>query len=76
MLRSHFEPIGLEEIEEAVRAYQAYVESFAREKVLLYPLSYVITKGEADLSHVDCWYERDPGERLGDYSLYRLKLRQ
>jgi hypothetical protein len=76
MLSFHFEPIRPEEIEEAVTAYQAYVESFTHEKVLLYPLSYVITKGEADLSRIDLWYERDAGERFGEYSLYRLKLRQ
>jgi hypothetical protein len=76
MLSFHFEPIRPEEIEAAVREYQTYVESFEREKVLLRPLTYVITRGESDLSHVDLWYERDAGERIGDYNLYRLKLRK
>ena len=76
MLSFHFESIRSEEIEEEVRAYQGYVDSFAREKVLLHQLTYVVTKGESDLSHVDLWYERDVGERYGDYSLYRLKLRE
>jgi hypothetical protein len=76
MLSFHFEPIRPEEVEEEVMAYQGYVDSFAREKVLLHQLTYVVTKGESDLSHIDLWYERDAGERFGDYVLYRLKLRQ
>jgi hypothetical protein len=27
------------------------------------------------LSHLDRWYARDAGERVGHYNLYRLKLR-
>jgi hypothetical protein len=76
MLSFHFEPIRPEEIEGEVRAYQSYVDSFTREKVLLHQLTYVVTKGESDLSHVDLWYERDAGERFGDYVLYRLRLRE
>jgi len=76
MLSFDFKPIAEAEIEEEVKRYQAYVDSFSSEKVLLHPLAYVITKGESDLSHVDRWYERDTGERIGDYNLYRLKLRQ
>jgi hypothetical protein len=75
MLSSNFKPPQQGEIEDEVRSYQAYADSFAREKVLLHPLTYVITRGESDLSHVDLWYERDAGERIGDYYLYRLKLR-
>ena len=29
-----------------------------------------------DFSHIDLWYERDAGERVGVYNLYRLKLRK
>ncbi|HUS11406.1 MAG TPA: hypothetical protein VMZ30_13145 [Pyrinomonadaceae bacterium] len=75
MLSFHFEPIRPQEIDEEVRAYQAYVDSFAREKVLLHPLTYAVIKGESDLSHLELWYERDAGERFGEYSLYHLKLR-
>ena len=75
MLSYNFKPIQQEEIEGELRAYQAYTESFSPEKVLLQPLTYVVTRGESDLSHVDLWYERDAGERFGDYNLYRLKLR-
>jgi hypothetical protein len=39
---------------------------------------YVVTKvePEPDLSHVDLWYERDAGERVGIYNLYRVRLRE
>ena len=75
MLSAHFKPISHEEVEDEVRRYQAYINSFSREKVLRRPIAYVITRGESDLSNVDLWYERDAGERIGGYSLYRLNLR-
>jgi hypothetical protein len=75
MLSSNFRPVQPEEIEAEVRAYQSYADSFSREKVLLHPLTYAVTRGESDLSHVDLWYERDAGERIGDYNLYHLKPR-
>ncbi len=76
MLSFHFEPIRPEEVEEEVKAYESYADSFSREKVLLHQLTYVVSKGESDLSHVDLWYERDAGERFGEYRLYRVKLRE
>lgn len=70
-------PIQREEIEAEVRGYQTYVDSFAREQVMQHPLAYVIIRveGEPGLSHIDRWYERDAGEQVGAYILYRLKLR-
>ncbi len=76
MLSFNFKPPQPEEIEDEVKAYQGYVDSFSRARVLLRPLTYVVKRGEPDLSHVDLWYERDAGERIGDYNLYRLKLRK
>ncbi len=73
-----FNPIHQEEIEQEVRSYQAYADSFSRDKVLLHPLAYIVTRvePESDFSHIDRWYERDSGERIGDYNLYRVKLRK
>jgi hypothetical protein len=76
MLSFHLEPITQEEVEEEVRGYQTFMDSFTREKVLLYPFAYVVTRGESDLSHVDLWYERNAGERFGDYNLYRVRPRK
>ncbi|MDX6498583.1 MAG: hypothetical protein QOG23_1843 [Blastocatellia bacterium] len=73
----HSRPIQQDEIEEAVRDYQAYVDSFSREKALHHPITYLVTsvKSESNLSHIDRWYQRDAGERLGDYNLFRIKMR-
>ena len=77
MLSFDFKPIQQDEIEKEVRAYQAYVDSFSVEKVLEQPLTYVVTRVEREpaLSHIDRWYERDAGEQLGPYRLFRVKLR-
>jgi len=31
--------------------------------------------GSFDFSNIDHWYERDGGERVGAYVLYRVKLK-
>jgi len=76
MLSLHFEPIRQDEVEDEAIHYQAYVNSFSRERVLLHPLTYVVTQDNSDLSHVDLWYERDAWREFGDYNLYRLILRK
>jgi hypothetical protein len=75
LLSFDFKPIQDTEIEEEIKRYQDYVDSFSSEKAALRPVGYAITKGESDLSHLDLWYERDTGERIGGYYLYHLKLR-
>ena len=76
-LNLHFEPIRPEEIEETIHDYQNYVGSFSREEARKRPLAYAIllASDQFDFSNLDRWYERDTGERVGDYVLYRLKLR-
>lgn len=70
-------PITSEEIAREVAAYQAYVASFTRERASQHILSYVIVPvdGGLDLSNVDRWYQRDQGEQVGNYTLYRVQLR-
>jgi hypothetical protein len=76
-LTSQFRPIQEDEIEREVQAYDEYVHSFSREEVLSRPLSYAVipVEGNFNLANLDLWYQRDAGEKVGDYSLYRLKLR-
>jgi hypothetical protein len=40
-------------------------------------LSYLVLSNDAgvDLTNLDQWYERDNGERIGAFTLYRLKLK-
>jgi hypothetical protein len=73
-----FQPIRQDEIEGEVRAYEAFVDSFSREQVLNRSVTYAVTlvDDKFDFSHIDLWYERDAGERVGVYNLYRLKLRK
>ncbi|HEY0082454.1 MAG TPA: hypothetical protein VGB61_06670 [Pyrinomonadaceae bacterium] len=40
------------------------------------PLSYVVAGAEqTELGNIDRWYARDAGERIGNYMIYRLRLR-
>ena len=70
-------PITKDEIESQVADYRAYCSSFSIEHAVQHILSYVIvpSSGETDLSNLDRWYERDQGEVVGDYVLYRVQLR-
>lgn len=76
-LSVQFRPIQQDEIEQEIRAYQAYVDSFSPEQVLKRPVTYAVTlaDGRFDFTNIDRWYVRDAGERVGAYTLYRLKLR-
>jgi hypothetical protein len=76
-LTYHFQPIQPSEIAEQVRFYDSYIASFSREEALKYPIAYLIVRADTsfDFSHIDLWYERDPGELVGSYYLYRLKFR-
>ena len=76
-LTSQFRPVQPDEIEREIRDYQSYANSFSRAEALKRPLSYAVvsTDGNFDSANLDRWYERDAGERVGVYTLYRLKLR-
>jgi len=76
-LSAKFHPIQPDEIESEVQAYEAYTNSFSRAEALKRPITYAVipVEGNFDFTNLDRWYERDAGERVGDYTLYRLKLR-
>jgi hypothetical protein len=76
-LTVNWNPISPEEALDELRRYAEYFRSFSRERAARPTLSYVVTSGRlnTDLSNLDRWYERDNGERFGDYTLYRVKLR-
>ncbi|CAN5566443.1 hypothetical protein BH20ACI3_BH20ACI3_40300 [soil metagenome] len=69
--------ITSDEIAREVESYEAYVASFTRERASQHILSYLIVPvdGALDLSNVDRWYQRDQGEQVGNYTLYRVQLR-
>jgi hypothetical protein len=76
-LAADFRPIEDSEIEDQIRVYQAYADSFSRAQAAKRPLAYVITGANSnlDLGNIDRWYDRDSGERVGNYLLYRVKLK-
>jgi hypothetical protein len=73
----NFQPITEDEIERELIAYAIFADSFSREQALKHPITYSVTLTDRnfDFSHIDRWYERDSGERVGDSTLYRLNLR-
>jgi len=72
-----FTPIQTEEINREVRLYEDYFNSFSRTDMVKRPIAYAVVPAETkfDFSKLDLWYKRDTGERVGDYSLYRLEMR-
>jgi hypothetical protein len=70
-------PITTEEFENELNLYVQYCSLFSREQAAQTELSYLImpVDDERDISNLDRWYERDGGERVGNYTLYRLSLR-
>lgn len=70
-------PLTYGEVNTEVGTYWAYRENFGRKQASEPLLSYVVVNNEADtdLSVVDRWYERDEGEVIGKYTLYRVQLR-
>ena len=77
-LTQNFQPIRQEEIEHEAEEYGSFATSFSRDDALQLPLGYAVIPADAqfDFSHIDLWYERDAGERVGAYTLYHLKLRE
>ena len=76
-LSPQFQPIQPDEVEHEVRAYETFVNSISRAEVIKRPIAYAVipADGNFDFTNLDRWYERDAGEHVGDYVLYRLKLR-
>lgn len=72
-----FKPITDEEIRREVQLYGEYAAAFNRTNAAKYVLGYFIVPAgsEFDASNLDRWYDRDSGERVGDFIIYQLKLK-
>ena len=70
-------PITTEDMRAEVRHYADFIRSFSRERAAHPLLSYVVapTDAQPEYANLDRWYERDSGERVGIYVIYRVKLR-
>jgi hypothetical protein len=77
-LSENREPITRKEIAMEARLYAEYVASFSSVRAAHPTLSFVVAPAEAvpDLTNLDRWYERDVGERVGKFILYRVRLRE
>jgi hypothetical protein len=76
-LSNTWTPVRPEEYENAQRLYSEFFASFNLETASHPMLSYVLTASDRviDFSNLDRWYERADQERVGEYILYRVKLR-
>ena len=72
-----WKPIAPEEVRGALEYYANYVLSFNRDRAAHPELSYLLVKVDdpQNLENFDRWYERDQGERVGDYLLFRVHLK-
>jgi hypothetical protein len=70
-------PLTDAEIADEVNRYSQYIATFDRERAAHPLLSYIVTDANSsfDFSKLDRWYERDAGEHVGKFMLYRLKLK-
>lgn len=71
-------PITLEEARAELRRYSEYIKTFSRERASHPTLSYVVAPTEApsNFTNLDRWYERGAGEKVGLFTIYRVKLKQ
>jgi hypothetical protein len=76
-LTPDYAPLSEAEINLEGHVYADYVAAFTREQAARPTLSFVITSTQDsdDLSTLDRWYTRDAGERVGNYTIYRVQLR-
>jgi hypothetical protein len=72
-----WKPIAPEEVRGALDYYANYVANFNRERATHPKLSYLLVSADdpANFANFDRWYERDQGERIGDYLLFRVHLK-
>jgi hypothetical protein len=78
-LSSQAKPLTSAEITEEARRYQEYRQNFSLNEATNPELNYAVVPynwiKRVDFTNLDKWYERDEGEKIGDYMLYKLKLR-
>lgn len=76
-IRPDWQPIQPAEYAAALRAYTDYAHAFSRERAAHPLISYLVVAADdrTDLANFDRWYERDAGERIGNFVLYRVRLR-
>jgi hypothetical protein len=66
-----------DEIKAQIKEYMNYTASFNRDTAAASNLSYVVVPAsqQIDFQNLDRWYQRDNGETVGAFVLYRVTLR-
>ena len=74
----NWQPLQPAVIRAEIAAYRAYTQSFSQTQAARVPLSYVVINDytPVTLDNLDRWYERDTGERLSSFTIYRVRLKQ
>lgn len=71
----NWKQITTEDIRAALDGYARYADSFSIEQATHPTLSYVVAEGMPDFRNLDRWYERDAGERIGKFTIYRVRIK-
>jgi hypothetical protein len=76
-LSVNWQPIAADEVREGLDYYRNFVATFDRTKASSPLVSFLLVSADdpVKLSNFDRWYERDEGERVGNYILFRVRLR-
>jgi hypothetical protein len=76
-LNPNAKPITAEEKAVELNSFARYIDTFDKQRAASPRLSYVITQtvGGTDLKNLERWYQRDAGERVGKFTVYKLQLR-
>ena len=76
-LSANARPLTAPEIEIEIENYTRFAHEFNRQNAAEPHIFYVVADTEANdkFTNFDRWYERDAGEKLGRYTLYRAKLK-
>jgi hypothetical protein len=72
-----WKPITAEEVIAARDYYNNFVATFDRARAAHPQISFLLVADDdqVNLSNFDRWYERDQGERIGKYTLFRVRLK-
>lgn len=76
-LNSNFKPLTYGEIDAEARNYEHYVAEFNPRRSPETIVTYLVVRSadELDLTNFDRWYDRDGGEDIGPFTLYRVRLK-
>lgn len=76
-LNLDYKPLTFTEIDGEARNFGEYRKNFGFRQASHPTLSYVVVPAgtETDFTNLDLWYERGAGETIGDYVLYKVKLK-